>query len=138
LPSDSTDDGITISVSPLTQNANSSIRTNFDSDSNVTDESDLQHQKQYSPSDSTDDGITRSVSPLSWNADASIRNNLDEFSKIIERNLAHFRKHFDGMNSIDEGIHRRISLKSFSTTTGMLAIIPFITILRRQKWESVS
>jgi hypothetical protein len=63
-PSDSTEDGITTSVNPLLENAFASIRTNFDNDSNVTDESDLHSEKQASPSDSTDDGITTSVNPL--------------------------------------------------------------------------
>jgi hypothetical protein len=83
-PKISTDDGITIHANPLPENAFASIRTNFDRDSNVIDESDVQEEKQRSPSVSTDDGITRSVNPLQENADASIRTNFDNDSNVID------------------------------------------------------
>jgi hypothetical protein len=46
LPSASTDDGITRFVNPLQENADASIRTNFDIDSNVIDVSNVQQEKQ--------------------------------------------------------------------------------------------
>jgi hypothetical protein len=68
-----TDVEITKAVNPLKQNADVSIRTNFEINSNVMDESDSQHEQQPWSSLPTDDGRTRSVNPLSQNANASIR-----------------------------------------------------------------
>jgi hypothetical protein len=48
LHTTSTDEGIQIVVKPLRANADSSIRCNFEFDSNVTDVSDLQEAKQDS------------------------------------------------------------------------------------------
>jgi hypothetical protein len=53
-------------------NAYSSIRCNFEFDSNVTDVSDVQLEKQDLPITSIDAGIWIVFKPLSENADSSI------------------------------------------------------------------
>jgi hypothetical protein len=55
--STSTDAGTSIVVKPLSANADSSIRCNFEFDFNVIDVSDLQFEKHDLPSTSTDAGI---------------------------------------------------------------------------------
>jgi hypothetical protein len=56
LHSTSTDAGIIIAVKPLLANANSSIRCNFEFDSNVIDASDLHLEKLFLQNTSTDAG----------------------------------------------------------------------------------
>jgi hypothetical protein len=73
-----TDDGMTISVNRVLENAPLSICDNLELDSNVTDESKLHLKKQRSPKISTDDGITIFVNPLSLNAPLAIRDKLED------------------------------------------------------------
>jgi hypothetical protein len=77
LHSTSTDAGISIVLKPLCANAYSSIRCNFEFDSNVTDVSDSQLEKQDLPSTSTDAGTAIVLKPLPANADSSIRCNFE-------------------------------------------------------------
>jgi hypothetical protein len=56
LQSISTDAGTSIAFKPLPANADSSIRCNFEFDSNVTDVSDVQLEKQELHNTSTDAG----------------------------------------------------------------------------------
>jgi hypothetical protein len=88
----STDAGITISSNPVWQNACSSIRDNFDPDSNVSEVSDPHRRKQHSPMNSTDAGITISSNPVSENARFSIRDNFDPDSNVSEVSDPHRRK----------------------------------------------
>jgi hypothetical protein len=53
-----------ISIKPVRANAHSSIRNNFDPDSNRTEESDLQSEKHTSPKTLTDEGRMISIKPL--------------------------------------------------------------------------
>jgi hypothetical protein len=53
----STDAGISMIIKPLSFNARSSIRCNFEFDSNVTDVSDVQLEKQFSVNTEIDDDI---------------------------------------------------------------------------------
>jgi hypothetical protein len=79
-----TDDGIIISINPVPWNALASIRDNLDIDSNVTDESEWQREKDHSPKTLTDDGTIISINPVPENACASIRDNLDLDSNITD------------------------------------------------------
>jgi hypothetical protein len=60
-------------VKPIPSTVVASIRCNFETHSNVTDESDLQMEKQFAESTSTDARIIMAVKPLPLNAIASIR-----------------------------------------------------------------
>jgi hypothetical protein len=80
----STNEGITISIRPLSVKAFVPIRTNFDSASNATNKSDAQQLKHPWPSISIDGGITRSVNPLQLNVHDSIRINFDFDSNAID------------------------------------------------------
>jgi hypothetical protein len=57
-----------ISTKQVFWNAHFSIRDNLDSDSNVTEESDLHSEKQHSPKTSTDVGRMISTKQVFWNA----------------------------------------------------------------------
>jgi hypothetical protein len=72
LQSTSTDLGTIIDVKPLFGNADSSIRCNFESDSNATDVSDLQLEKHCLQSTSTDLGTIIDVKALPRNSVSSI------------------------------------------------------------------
>jgi hypothetical protein len=61
----STDVGISMVIKSLHTNADSSIRCNFELDSNVTDVSDVQLEKQDLHTTSTDAGISIVHKPLS-------------------------------------------------------------------------
>jgi hypothetical protein len=71
-PSASTDDGITRFVNPVSENADASIRTNFDRDSNAIDESDLHLEKQDDGMDSIGEGIHRRLSKKSFVTTANV------------------------------------------------------------------
>jgi hypothetical protein len=64
LQSNSTDRGTISDVKQLSVNADSSIRCNFESDSNVFDVSDLQLEKHCLQSISTDRGTINDVKQL--------------------------------------------------------------------------
>jgi hypothetical protein len=70
-------------------NAFLSIRDNLDSDSNVTEESNLQSKKHDSPKTSTDAGRMISTKPVLLNADFSIWDNLDSDSNVTEESDLH-------------------------------------------------
>jgi hypothetical protein len=69
-------------LKPLSRNPDSSIRCNFEFDSNVPDVSDVQLEKQDLHKTSTDAGISMVFKPLPANADSSIRCNF-EFDSIV-------------------------------------------------------
>jgi hypothetical protein len=56
--------GIKIDFNPLARNAHSSIRSNREPLSNVTDSSDLHHMKLDFPKTTTEDGIKIDFNPL--------------------------------------------------------------------------
>jgi hypothetical protein len=74
-----------IAFNPLPQNADASIRTNRETDSNVTERSDGQEEKQPCPIASTDDGIMMAFNSLPQNAEASTCTNRETDSKVTER-----------------------------------------------------
>jgi hypothetical protein len=57
-------DGIKINLSPVLANAASSIRSNHEFGSNVTDRRNEQEEKHEGPKTRTDDGITIDFKPL--------------------------------------------------------------------------
>jgi hypothetical protein len=68
----STDDGITIDLKQLDENADSSMRCKRQPASNVIDESDLHVEKQNLLKTSMDNGITIDVKSLDENDDFSM------------------------------------------------------------------
>jgi hypothetical protein len=74
------------------ENANSSILTNFDFDSNVTEKSVLLEEKLDLPSDSTDDGRITFINLLQRKGDASIRINFDIDSDVTDESDLHSEK----------------------------------------------
>jgi hypothetical protein len=75
---------ISIIVNPEQENANSSIRCNFDPVSNATDRSDLQDQKHDLHKTSTFPGIIMLRKPVQENAHSSIRCNFDPVSNVSD------------------------------------------------------
>jgi hypothetical protein len=65
-------------------NARFSIRDNLESNSNLTEESDLHFEKQLSPRTSTESGMVINLTRAFSNAFDSIFSNLDRFSLIID------------------------------------------------------
>jgi hypothetical protein len=57
-----------ISIKPVRKNANSSIRDNLDSDSNVTEESDPHSEKHLAPENTTEFGMVRNLTSVFSNA----------------------------------------------------------------------
>jgi hypothetical protein len=84
LHTTSTDAGSSIVVKPLHANADSSIRCNFELDSNVTDESDLQKEKHDLHTTSTDAGTSIVFKPVHANASSSIRCNFEFNSNVTD------------------------------------------------------
>jgi hypothetical protein len=68
----------------LDANADSSIRCNFEFDSNVIDVSELQPEKQDLQTTSTDAGIAIVFKPVFTNADSSIRCNFEFDSNVTD------------------------------------------------------
>jgi hypothetical protein len=73
----STEFGISICVKPDLENANDSIRCNFDCDLNVIVNNDLHSEKHPQQRISTEFGISICVKPEQENANDSIRCNFD-------------------------------------------------------------
>jgi hypothetical protein len=71
------DCGIHKDRTPLHENADSSIQSNFEFDSNVIEINDLHARKQCRQITSTDDGLCMRFKPLSENAYSSIRRSFD-------------------------------------------------------------
>jgi hypothetical protein len=82
-----------ISTRTVPTNAKLLIRDNLDPDSNVTEESDLHPEKQFSPNTPTDAGITISSRPISLNANPQIRDNLEPDSNVTEERNRQPSKH---------------------------------------------
>jgi hypothetical protein len=80
-----TDEGRTTLSSPEDRNAPSSIRSNFESLSNLTHFSDLQNAKHFSQRILTDAGIIIEVKSLPENAFDSICCNCEQNSKVSNR-----------------------------------------------------
>jgi hypothetical protein len=80
LSKTTTDDGISIDLNPLLENAHSSIRSNREPLSNVTDSSDLRQQKRDLPNITTEDGTKMDRSPDSRNPESQIRSKIEPFS----------------------------------------------------------
>jgi hypothetical protein len=89
LHNTSTDAGISIVVNQLSENAYSSIRCNFEFDSNVTDVSELHLSKQDLHNTSTDAGMSIVVKPLHENAYSSIRCNFEFDSNVTHVSELH-------------------------------------------------
>jgi hypothetical protein len=85
---------------------------NFDSDSNATEESDLQSAKQHSSKNLTDEGRMISIKLVPKNAHCSIRDNLDPDSNLTEESDPQEEKHFSHKTSINA--ERMISIKLVS------------------------
>jgi hypothetical protein len=83
-----------ISTNSVLENVAFSIRDNFDSDSKVTEESDLHPAKHPSFKTSTDAGIMISIKPLPLNPNLSIRDNLEPDSNVTEESDLHSEKQF--------------------------------------------
>jgi hypothetical protein len=92
-----------ISINPVPQNAQSSIRDNREPDSKITEESDLHSEKQESPNDLTDEGRMRAFKRVEQNDLWPIRDNLERCSNAIDCNFNVEKMHLDLMNSIAEG-----------------------------------
>jgi hypothetical protein len=73
-----------ISIKPALANASFSIRDNLDPDSNVTEDSDPQSEKQLAPNTSIDEGNTISTNRLRKNANFSIRDNFNPDLNVTE------------------------------------------------------
>jgi hypothetical protein len=84
LSTNRTDAGITIDFSPLSRNAVSSIRSNREPLSKVTDRRDAQRKKLDFPKSVTDDGISIDVKPVLANANSSICSNLEPIWNVTE------------------------------------------------------
>jgi hypothetical protein len=78
-----------VAEQPLPWRTSLSLPSNFDPDSNVTEKSDPQEEKQSSPKISTDAGIMISTKPVLQNALLSIRDNLDPDSNLIDESDLH-------------------------------------------------
>jgi hypothetical protein len=97
-------DGIETNLNSVPANAATSIRSNREFGSNVTELSNQQEEKHEGPKIITDDGITIDFNPLPENADCSIRSNLDPLSNITESSDLHSAK-LDSLKTItDDGI----------------------------------
>jgi hypothetical protein len=91
----------------LPRNADSSIRCNFEFDSNVTNVSDLQLEKQDLHTASTDAGISMVSKPLSRNADSSIRCNCEFDSNVTDVSDLQSETQIFVNTEIDDDIHAR-------------------------------
>jgi hypothetical protein len=89
LPKTTTEDGITIDFNPLPKNADSSIRSNREPLSNVTDSSDSHQAKLPLPKTTTEDGIKIDFNPLHENAYSSIRSNREPLSNVTDSSDLH-------------------------------------------------
>jgi hypothetical protein len=87
----------------LSRNAHFSIRDNRESQSNVTEVSDLQKEKHASKSPSTDEGREMDVMALPRNAHFSIRDNFESHSNVTDVSDVHDEKHASQRTSTDEG-----------------------------------
>jgi hypothetical protein len=74
---------------PEPENAQSSIRLNFESFSNVIDSNDLHSSKQSLQRTSTDAGIMIDFKPEYENTESSIRFNFESFSNPADSSDAH-------------------------------------------------
>jgi hypothetical protein len=92
---------------PLHANAYSSIRCNFEFDSNVTDVSDVQLQKQDLHKTSTEAGIRMVFKPLSANASSSIRCNFEFDSNVTDVSDLQLEKQLIAATETDDEIHAR-------------------------------
>jgi hypothetical protein len=88
----------------VSENASFSIRVNIDSDSNLTSESEIHFEKQFSLKILTDAGITISNNPVLENASFSIRDNFDSDSIVTDESNPHSRKQLSLKTSTDRGI----------------------------------
>jgi hypothetical protein len=95
---------------PLHANADSSIRCNFEFDSNVTDASGLQSQKQDLHTTSIEAGISMVLKPLHANADSSIRCNFEFDSNVTDVSDVHLEKHDSLTNSILDSMTMAVDL----------------------------
>jgi hypothetical protein len=96
--------GITSDWSDENKNTDDSIRVNRECDSNKTDESDSQCEKQFEQRISTLHGITIDWSDENENADDSIRVNREWDSNEMDESDLHFEKHSEQRISTLRGI----------------------------------
>jgi hypothetical protein len=78
-----------ISTKPVPLNTHLPIRDNFDSDSNVSEESDLQYEKHSQPKTLIDEGRMISTKPVLLNASFSICDNIDPDSNVTKESDRH-------------------------------------------------
>jgi hypothetical protein len=74
------------------ENADSSINSNREPFSNVTDSSKLHHSKHSLPKTTTDEGISIDFNPVQENADSSIRSNREPLSNVTDSSDQHDEK----------------------------------------------
>jgi hypothetical protein len=131
LQSTSTDAGIITDVKPLLRNAYSSIRRNFEDDSNATNVSDLQSEKQSLQSTSTDAGIIIAVKLLPRNADSSIRCNFESLSNVTDVSDSQLEKQGLVNREIDDEIHARADSGGQRKSSVKISITPLSTVSLR-------
>jgi hypothetical protein len=81
------------------------IRDNLERDSNITEESDLQQEKQFILKTSTNAGIVINLRPLFMNAFDAIPSNFDTFSITTDSMDSFLQTLSDEINFIGEGSH---------------------------------
>jgi hypothetical protein len=117
--------GITIDVNALPENAASSIRSNREPLSNITDSSDLHSRKHPLPKTTTEDGITIDFNPLPENADSSTRSDRETLSKATTETLSGTGE----QDFTDEETHRRPSGAESETEEETFRTSPVSTVL---------
>jgi hypothetical protein len=118
-----TDLGITIDFNRLSLKARSSIRSNREPLSNITNSSELHRKKHILLKMTTDLGITIDFNRLSPKARSSIRSNRESFSNITNSSELHRKKHILLKTITDLGItidFNRLSLKADSSITSVV------------------
>jgi hypothetical protein len=88
---------------PALRRISLSIPSNLDPDSNVTEESDLQFEKQPSPQTSTDEGRMSSTKAVPENAHRPIRDNFDSDSNLTEESDLQLEKQLTTKDATDAG-----------------------------------
>jgi hypothetical protein len=97
-----------IPIKPVPRNTDFSIRDNLDSDSNVTQESDLHSKKHFQSRISSDAGKVTHLKRLLQNVSFPISFNFDTISNAIDLMRVCREIHLEGMISIVEGIQSRL------------------------------
>jgi hypothetical protein len=124
MPKTTTEDGISIDFNLLLENADSSIRSNREPLSNVTDSSDLHQKKLSLPKTTTEDGKTMDCSPDPRNPESQIPSKFESLS-----NATTDTRHKNPENDFtDEPIQTRPSEAESETDEQTLRTSPTSTI----------